>query len=86
MGITAGLTAIQSVDLTKIQQNPSLLDEIASKDLDESNIDLDKAWHGIDFLLTGHTDGGDPPLAWAIIGREVLENDPEGVAWLKFFS
>lgn len=78
MGIVAGLTAIQNADLTKIQQNPSLLDEIASKDLDDSNIDLDKAWHGIHFLLTGHADGGDPPLAWAITGGEILGDDPEG--------
>ncbi len=78
MGIVAGLTAIESADLTKIQQNPNLLDNIASKDLDENNIDLDKAWHGIHFLLTGQADGGEAPWAWTINGGEMLGDDPEG--------
>jgi hypothetical protein len=29
---------------------------------------LDKAWQAIHFLLTGQIDGGNPPLAWAILG------------------
>jgi hypothetical protein len=77
MGIIASFMAVTKNDLTKIQQNPNLLDEISSSDLNENNIDLDKAWHGIHFLLTGQADGGEAPLAWAITGGEILGDDPE---------
>jgi len=33
-----------------------------------SSIDLDKAWHGIHYLLTGTQWGGEPPLSLAVIG------------------
>jgi len=38
-------------------------------------MDIDKAWHGIHFLLTGESKGGKPPLAHAIMGgREIGRN------------
>ena len=30
---------------------------------------LDKAWHGLHYLLTGRAYGGDLPLAWAVRGK-----------------
>ena len=39
-------------------------------------IDLDKAWHGIHFLLTGTADGGDFPRNFLLLGgREVGDVD-----------
>lgn len=39
-------------------------------------IDLDKAWHGIHFLLTGRADGGDKPANFLLHGgREVGDVD-----------
>jgi hypothetical protein len=39
-----------------------------SPDVIES--DLDKAWHGIHYLLTGSAWGGDPPLNFLVLGGE----------------
>ena len=39
-------------------------------------MDLDKAWHGIHFLLTGRADGGDKPAGFLLHGgREVGDVD-----------
>lgn len=35
-------------------------------------LDLDKAWHGLHFLLTGTAEGGEPPLASSILGGKEL--------------
>ena len=32
--------------------------------------DLDKAWHGIHYLLTGTADGGEPPLNFIVLGGD----------------
>lgn len=36
---------------------------------------LDKAWHGLHYLLTGDAWGGEPPLAYAVLGDEELGED-----------
>jgi hypothetical protein len=43
---------------------------------DEVFVDVDKAWHCIHFLLTGTSDGGNPPLNFVMAGgREVGDED-----------
>lgn len=37
---------------------------------DRTSTDLDKAWHGIHWLLTGSADGGDEPLCYLLAGGE----------------
>lgn len=34
----------------------------------EEETDLDKAWHGIHWLLAGNAEGGEPPLASLLVG------------------
>jgi hypothetical protein len=41
---------------------------LALADGEVSDTDLDKAWHGIHFLLTGSDWGGDPPLNFLVAG------------------
>lgn len=41
------------------------------------SVDLDKAWHGIHWLLTGDVAGGDRPLADAIFGGEEFGEDAD---------
>jgi hypothetical protein len=46
-------------------------------------LNLGKAWHCVHWLLTGKTDGGEPPLAWAVHGdREVGDDAGYGPARL----
>ncbi len=52
------------------------VDEDMAEALDESllepEIDLDKAWHAIHYLLTGTEWEGDPPLSYILNGGEVV--------------
>lgn len=42
---------------------------------DEDKVDIDKAWHGIHYLLTGSASGGEPPLDFLLSGGEVIGAD-----------
>jgi hypothetical protein len=47
-------------------------------EIDESAkpLDIDKSWHGIHFLLTGKSEGGERPLSLALLGgREVPDRN-----------
>jgi hypothetical protein len=51
------------------EADPSGLDELLESD--GEGFYLDKAWHGIHFLLTGTAYGGDGPLASILFGRSL---------------
>ena len=40
-----------------------------------AQMDLDKAWHGIHYMLTGDPWNGEPPLSWAVMGGTELGED-----------
>ena len=40
-------------------------------------LELDKAWHGLHFLLTGTADGGTEPACYLLMGGETLGDDDE---------
>lgn len=40
-------------------------------------LELDKAWHGLHFLLTGTADGGTAPASFLLNGGETLGDDDE---------
>lgn len=41
----------------------------------ENSFNVDKAWHGIHFLLTGDAWSGEPPLANVVLGGEEIGDD-----------
>lgn len=47
-----------------------------------SGVSLEKAWHGLHYLLTGDPWGGEGPLAFLLIGGEHLDGDEEEPRWL----
>ena len=58
-------------ELQAMIDDPSLIEARLFPDVEEDEevgIDVDKAWHGIHFLLTGSDWEGDPPLANMILG------------------
>lgn len=42
---------------------------------DDVHVDIDKAWHGIHYLLTGQAWEGEPPLNFILGGREIGDVD-----------
>src|ERR1700761_9537434 len=74
MGMRAALAPISADELAALRQDPdSILN--APYPTSERSIDLDKAWHGIHWLLTGDSWGGEAPLALAIVGGEDIGPD-----------
>jgi hypothetical protein len=52
--------------------------KIGPTESDVSELGIDKSWHGIHFLLTGQSEGGNPPYSLAILGGKEVP-DPEGL-------
>jgi hypothetical protein len=79
MGMVGCFTAIDTETLQKLQADPSLIgDYLYPDDGDgeaENTVDVDKAWHGIHFMLTGRQYGGEEPLALAVLGGEDIGED-----------
>lgn len=46
-----------------------------SDEAPDGNLDIDKAWHGIHFILTGTAWEGDGPLAMAVMGGTEIGED-----------
>jgi len=44
-------------------------------ELGQDFLDLDKSWQAIHFLLTGDVEGGDAPLAWAVLAPTTIGED-----------
>jgi hypothetical protein len=48
--------------------------------------DLDKAWHGIHYLLTGTADGGEPPLSFLVTGGQEIGEIEVGYGPARAFT
>ena len=70
--------------LAHILADPAAANELSWNEGDndgpaEECLDLDKAWHGVHFLLSGTVDATSAPLGQAVLGgREVGEDDGYG--------
>jgi hypothetical protein len=49
-------------------------------------IDIDKAWHSIHFMLTGDPWGGAPPLANAVLGGTALGDEDVGYGPARYLT
>src|SRR5690349_11334743 len=54
--------------------------------LSENRLDLDKAWHGLHFLLTGTDWGGTPPLNFIVAGGETIGDVDVGYGPARAFT
>jgi Domain of unknown function (DUF1877) len=74
MGMVVCLVALPPEKLEELRADEDLIEEFLYPDDGESepenSIDLDKAWHGIHYLLTGKAEGGELPFSLAVTGGE----------------
>jgi len=75
MGMIACLTAVDAAARATWHDDPAAVEELLDTSADERTLDLDKAWHGIHFLLTGAVEGGPEPLASAVLGGVPVGED-----------
>jgi len=72
--MVASFLAIDSATRQRLEQNPSLVQAYLYPEDGEwpEGVYIDKAWHGIHYLLTGRAWGGDGPLALAVMGGKEI--------------
>jgi hypothetical protein len=79
MGMVGCFVAVSSETLRELKQNPEAIEEYLypndGEDEPPNYIYVDKAWHGIHFMLTGSADGGEEPLSLAVLGGEEIGED-----------
>jgi hypothetical protein len=77
MSMCACFASLDSMTLARLQQDPAQIHNFlaAGNDAGSDVLDIDKAWHGIHYLLTGSAEGGEGPLAAAIFGGEEIGDD-----------
>jgi len=56
-------------------EDEDLLEELLESDDDTTSVDLDKAWHGLHWLLTGSAEPVGTPLSNALFGGEAVGED-----------
>ncbi|MER7607175.1 YfbM family protein [Nocardioides sp. NPDC127503] len=78
MGMIWIALAVDEATAEGIKTDPAVLWDLEEKLAEENDprlVDLDKAWHGIHWLLTGSVGEGERPLADAIFGGEEFGED-----------
>ena len=74
MGMVGCFAAVSTDTLDRLRQEPGAIEEFLYPDDGDGEppnyVDVDKAWHGIHYLLTGQADGGPRPLSLAVFGGE----------------
>ena len=74
MGMVGCFAAVSSETLQRLRADPESIDEYLNpndgEDEPPNYVEVDKAWHGIHYLLTGQSQGGPEPLALAVLGGE----------------
>lgn len=68
--------AVTAAEAAELKDDPAAFWDLIERESDPpAAVDLDKAWHGIHWLLTGEVDRGDGPLAAAIMGGQEFGED-----------
>lgn len=79
MGIACYFVATDKATIKRLIENPDELEDFLFPEDEENEpanlIDVDKAWHGIHYLLTGKTEGGEEPWSSVIFGGEEVGDD-----------
>jgi hypothetical protein len=87
MSMIGNFLQVSPDDLAQLIADPSSVESFIYPDDDEHEdaIDVDKAWHGIHFLLTRDAWGGEPPLANVVLGGTEIGEDV-GYGPVKFLT
>jgi hypothetical protein len=80
MGMIVTFRRLSDGDLSRLREEPELVAEYLEEEELEgfgpfADLDIDKAWHAIHFLLTGSAWAGDPPLNFIVIGGVEMGED-----------
>jgi hypothetical protein len=79
MGMIAYFTAANITQLNALREHPESVEDFLfpndGDDEPENTIDIDKAWHGIHFLLNKLADNEESPFNQTVFGGEAVGED-----------
>lgn len=77
MSMIGNFLQVTPAQLHALIGDPSAVESLIYPDDEEAtkSTDIDKAWHGIHFMLTGDAWGGDAPLCNVVLGGTELGDD-----------
>lgn len=77
MGMIGGFQRITAAELDALLDDPDSVEELLFPEGDQSAdaIDIDKAWHGLHFLLSADPWAGSGPLANVVMGGTEIGED-----------
>jgi hypothetical protein len=80
MSMICSLRQAAETDIDRLLAHPEQIVDFLDEDAagQGGEIDLDKAWHGIHFLLTGSVWEGDAPLGYLVAGGEDIGDEDVG--------
>ena len=80
MSMICSLRQAGETEIDRLLAHPEEIVDFLEDDAVEQDgeIDLDKAWHGIHFLLTGSAWEGDAPLGYLVAGGEEIGDEDVG--------
>jgi hypothetical protein len=85
MGMTYELRQLRPAYAQKLLHNPDevmqyydeAMDDALPEEAQGEDLDLDKAWHGLHYLLTGTAWGGEAPWCYLLLGGEQVGNEED---------
>lgn len=94
MSMIMYLTTASDATIAELSRNPDrIMDWLYSDQCDEASasedkiqLDLDKAWHAVHFLLTGNAEGGSGPEAFMLEGGSTIGDVDVGYGPARAFS
>jgi Domain of unknown function (DUF1877) len=79
MSMISMLYSVSPLEAERLRSEPESFDELTRYDNPSSvNVSLEKAWHGLHFLLAGTAWEGAPPLDFIVSGGKPLEDSDQG--------
>jgi hypothetical protein len=78
MSMTMTLRKVSDEQLQELLNEPDLILDFVEEEVPASQeLDLDKAWHGLHFMLTGSDWEGPEPFAYLLAGGEFIGNEED---------
>jgi hypothetical protein len=82
MGMYCEVSAASREDVGRFSEDDDLLSgPFTARTATADSVSLEKAWHGLHYLLTGEVDEADGPEAFLLAGGEVVGDDEDGIRW-----
>lgn len=86
MGMSFGFVQITPAVAQRVREDSELVEQLLHDDPEEQSDDIDKAWHGIHFLLTGQVGDAVGPLGFIMSGGADLSADPDNLPVTRLFD